>query len=30
MTAMTRWEPFRDLMTLQDRLNRMEDGGSRN
>jgi len=23
MTAMTRWEPFRDLMTLQDRLNRM-------
>src|SRR6266536_2013256 len=23
MNAMTRWEPFRDLMTLQDRLNRM-------
>ena len=23
MTALTRWEPFRDLMTLQDRLNRM-------
>src|SRR6266508_4768519 len=23
MTSMTRWEPFRDLMTLQDRLNRM-------
>jgi HSP20 family protein len=23
MPALTRWEPFRDLMTLQDRLNRM-------
>ena len=23
MTALTRWEPFRDLITLQDRLNRM-------
>ncbi len=23
MTALTRWEPFRELMTLQDRLNRM-------
>ena len=23
MAALTRWEPFRDLMTLQERLNRM-------
>jgi HSP20 family protein len=23
MNALTRWEPFRELMTLQDRLNRM-------
>ena len=23
MTALTRWEPFRELATLQDRLNRM-------
>ena len=23
MTALTRWEPFRELMSLQDRLNRM-------
>src|SRR6266496_3511728 len=23
MPALTRWEPFRDLMTIQDRLNRM-------
>lgn len=27
--AMVRWEPVRDLLTLQDRMNRMFDGGYR-
>jgi hypothetical protein len=23
MTQLTRWEPFRDLVSMQDRMNRM-------
>ncbi len=26
MTALTRWDPFRDLLTLQERMNRLFEG----